>query len=186
MHCRGAGSYRARGAGAVSPRDLLQLAALTHGAGHGGHNKAGDKASHKVSGRLLLKLEVPPGWSATEMTMAALVARYHRGALPTTQEGYAALSSEDQHLVDCLGGILRLADSLDSQHDHAIRAIAVSHSEGRTDIIADGYIPRSKQAEKIAAARHVLEYAFDTALLVHESGEHRAGNSEQPITSSAN
>jgi hypothetical protein len=104
------------------------------------------------------------------------VARYHRGALPSTQKRYAALTPEDQHLVDCLGGILRLADSLDSRHDHAIRGIAVSQSDGRTDIIADGYVARSKQAEKIAAARHLLENAFGTALLVRES-------SEQPIAS---
>jgi len=155
--------------GAVSQRDLLQLAAFTHGVGHGGRDKG-----HKVSERLLQKLEVPPGWSASELTMAALVVGYHRGALPTGQESYAALSSEDQHLVDCLGGILRLADSLDSEHDQSVRAITVDQSEGRIDIIADGYLARSKQAEKIAAARHVLECAFNTAVLVHESGEQRA------------
>jgi exopolyphosphatase/pppGpp-phosphohydrolase len=99
------------------------------------------------------------------------VARYHRGALPTNQKRYAALSPEDQHLVDCLGGILRLADSLDGRHDHAIRTISISPSEGRTDIIADGYVARSKQAEKIAAARHLFENAFGTALLVRESSE---------------
>lgn len=155
--------------GAVSQRDLLQLAAFTHGAGHGGRDKG-----HKVSERLLQKLEVPPGWSATELTMASLVAGYHRGAPPTRQESYAALSSDDQHLVDCLGGILRLADSLDCEHDQSIRTITVSRSEGRTDIVADGYQARSKQAEKIAAARHVLEYAFNSAVLVHESGDQRA------------
>ena len=77
-----AGLVPARGAGAVSPRDLLQVAALTHGAGHGGR----DKVRHKSCGRLLEKLEIPPGWSATDLTIAALVARYHRGALPTTQK----------------------------------------------------------------------------------------------------
>jgi CHAD domain-containing protein len=172
---QGSGLVQARSSGAVNPRDLLQVAALTHGAGHNGRNKA----RHKASSRLLQQLEVPPGWSATDLLIAALVARYHRGALPTKQERYAALSCEDQHLVDCLGGILRLADSLDSQHDQTIRAITVSQSDGRTDIIADGYIARSKQAEKIAAARHVLEYTFDTALLVHESREHQAARNNQ-------
>lgn len=43
---------------------------------------------------------------------------------------------------NCLGGILRLAVSLDSQHNLAIRGIAMSQSDGRTDIIADGYDPR--------------------------------------------
>lgn len=157
----------ARSAGAVNPRDLLQVAALTHAAGH----DSGDKAGHKISSRLLQSLEVPPGWSATSLLVAALVARYHRGALPANQRRYAALSPEDQHLVDCLGGILRLADSFDSRHDHAIRGISISQSNGRTEIVADGYVARSKQAEKIAAARHLLESAFGTALLVRESSE---------------
>jgi CHAD domain-containing protein len=179
---QGAGLMPVRGSGAVSPRDLLQVAALTHGAGHDGH----DKAHHKACGRLLQKLEVPPGWSATDLLIAALVARYHRGSLPTAEKRYVALSPEDRHLADCLGGILRLADSLDSQHDHAICAIAVSQTDGRTDIIADGYVPRSKQAEKIAAARHVLEDVFQAALLVHGSGEYAAASEEQPTVSSAN
>jgi CHAD domain-containing protein len=171
----------ARSAAEVSPRDLLQVAALTHGVGHCG----GDQFSHKVSARRLQKLEVPPGWSATDLLIAALVARYHRGPLPTTQKRDAGLSREDQHLVDCLGGILRLADSLDGQHDHAIRAIAVYQSDSRTDIIADGYVPRSKQAEKIAAARHVLEDAFDIALLVRKPRARQAKNDKQPTTSNA-
>ncbi|MGC2210880.1 MAG: CHAD domain-containing protein [Candidatus Korobacteraceae bacterium] len=171
----------ARGAGAVSPRDLLQVAALTHGAGHGGR----DKARHKLCGRLLEKLEIPPGWSATDLTIAALVARYHRGALPTTRKRYAALSFADQHLADSLGGILRFADSLDSRHDRAIRAIAVSRTVGRTDIVAEGYVPRSKQAEKIAAARHVLEDVFQTALLVHGSTQHSAATDRRSAAGSA-
>jgi CHAD domain-containing protein len=175
---RGVGLVPARSAGAVSPRDLLQVAALTHGAGHNWR----DQPRHKVSGRLLQQVEVPPGWSATDLLIAASVARYHRGALPTAQKRDAALSSVDLHLVDCLGGILRLAHSLDSQHDHAIRGIAVRQSDGRTDIIADGYVPRSRQAEKIAAARHVLEDAFDTALRVRESREYQAASNKKPTT----
>jgi len=156
------GLMPARTAGPVSAHDLLQVAALSHGAGHG----KGDKVRHKAGGRLLQKLEVPPGWSPADLQIAALVARYHRGAMPRTQDRYASLSGEERHLVDCLGGILRFADSLDAEHTQAIRGIAVRKTDGRFDITAEGYDPRSKQAEKIAAARHLLEYAFDTALRV--------------------
>jgi len=103
-----AGLMPARIAEAVPPRDLLQVAALTLGAG----GRPCDRGRHKVSSRLLRKLEVPPGWSQTDLVIASLVVRYHRGALPSTQKTYAALSSEDRHLVGCLGGILHLAERL--------------------------------------------------------------------------
>ena len=67
----------------------------------------------------------------------------------------------------------------------AIRAIAVSQTAGRTDIVAEGYVPRSKQAEKIAAARHVLEDVFQTALLVHGSTQHSAATDRQPAAGGA-
>ena len=169
----------ARGAGEVSPRDLLHVAVLTHGVGHSGH-----KAEHKLSGRLLRRLELPPGWSATDMTMAALVARYHRGNSPTSQQRYISLSGEEQHSVDCLGGILRFADSLDSRHAHTIRSITVRSGAGRIDILADGYTPRSKQAERIAAARHVLENAIGTALLVRQTSEIPEAGNQRPSKAS--
>jgi CHAD domain-containing protein len=195
-------AFPGRSAHSVSPRDLLHVAALTHAAGH----DARDKSPHKSGARLLRKLEVPPGWSQTDIFIAALVARYHRGALPASQpaahpaaqlvalpaskqpastqpdsnqpasklQRHASLSPQDQHLVDCLAGILRFADSLDGQHDHAIQSIAITQSGGRTDIFAKGYIARSPQAEKIAAARHLLESTFNTAILVHEASGHQA------------
>jgi len=165
-----AGLTPRRSAEAVQPRDLLQVAALTLGAG--GHT--GNRGRHKVSSRLLRKLEIPPGWSETDLLIAALVARYHRGALPSVQKTYAALSSENRHLVDCLGGILRLAESLDNPNGPRIREIAVIQEAGRTCILADGYDPRSKQAEKIAGARLLMEQAFDTALVVRQSPKHSA------------
>jgi CHAD domain-containing protein len=158
----GSGLPSERQSSAVRPRELLQVAALSHGAGHG----RGANGRHKASGRLLQRLEVPPGWSPTDLLIAALVTRYHRGAMPGTQNRYAALAREEQHLVDCLGGILRFADSLDSLHDHAIRAIVIRKGDGVVEIIAEGYDPHSKQAEKIAAARHLLEYAFDIAVRI--------------------
>jgi CHAD domain-containing protein len=151
-----------RNPGAVSARNLLQVAALSHGAGH----SKGDKVRHKAGGRLLQRLEVPPGWAPADLQIAALVARYHRGTILCDQDRYASLSGEDQHLVDCLGGILRFSDSLDAQHTQAIRGIAVRQTDGCFNVTADGYDPRSKQAEKIAAARHLLEYAFDITLRV--------------------
>jgi CHAD domain-containing protein len=154
-----------RDSGAVKPRDLLEVAALTHEVGR----KQGTRAHHKTSSRLLQKLEVPPGWTKQDLIMAGLVARYHRGSLPDAQKNYAVLSSNDRRCVDHLSGILRLADSLDYTHDNTIRRIWVTHTNKMVEIIADGYRTRSKQATRIAAARHLLEDACATPIVVRGS-----------------
>jgi exopolyphosphatase/guanosine-5'-triphosphate,3'-diphosphate pyrophosphatase len=146
----------------VNPRDLLQAAALAHAVG----SSLGAKAYHKRSRRLLERLEVPPAWSAQDLRIAGLVARYHRGALPARQRQYAALGSKARRLVDCLAGILRLAESLDAPHHRAIRRISVAQSGGRVEILAEGYLPRSKQAEKIAAARYLCESACGVPIMM--------------------
>jgi hypothetical protein len=59
-------------------RVVLQAAALMHDVG-----KAKGEANHqKDSYRMIRGLARPLGWSARELEMAAVVARYHRGALP--------------------------------------------------------------------------------------------------------
>jgi exopolyphosphatase/guanosine-5'-triphosphate,3'-diphosphate pyrophosphatase len=152
-------------AGAPSPRELLQVAAIAHEVGRS--RGAGDH--QKSSRRLLEQLEVPPGWSANDLRIAALVARYHRGALPRKQRSYVSLGAKERRIVDFLAGILRLANSLDSPHHSGIRQINVVQSAGAVEIFAEGYVARSDQAERIAAARHLLESACGIPVIVREA-----------------
>jgi exopolyphosphatase/pppGpp-phosphohydrolase len=59
-------------------RYILRAAALMHDVGHSS-TKLGH---HKASARLIRKLDPPMGWTADEVRLTAIVARYHRGALP--------------------------------------------------------------------------------------------------------
>jgi len=154
-----------RDAGAPSPRDLLQVAAIAHEVGR----SHGVKDHQKSGRRLIEKLEVPPGWSANDLQIAALVARYHRGALPRRQRSYVALGVKERRIVDALAGILRLANSLDSPHHSGIRPISVAQHDGAVEILAEGYVPRSKQAERIAAARHLFENVYGMPVVVREA-----------------
>jgi CHAD domain-containing protein len=146
-------------------RNLLQVAAITHEVGRTRRTKS----HHKISWRLLQKLEAPPGWSRQDLVMAGLVARYHCGALPDAQRSYAALPPDDRRGVDYLSGVLRLADSLDCRHDNAISRIQVTPANGVVEIVADGYRARGKQATQIAAARHLLEDVTATPVIVRGS-----------------
>jgi exopolyphosphatase/guanosine-5'-triphosphate,3'-diphosphate pyrophosphatase len=152
-------------AGSPTPRDLLQVAAIAHEVGR----SHGAKAHHKSGRRLIERLEVPPGWTAQDLRIAALVARYHRGALPRRQRSYVALGAIERRIVDFLAGILRLANSLDRPRHSAIRKISVAQRDGVVEILAEGYVPRSKQAERIAAARHLFESVRGIPVIVRES-----------------
>jgi CHAD domain-containing protein len=144
-------------------RWILQAAALMHDVGRSRTNTG----HHKVSARLVRKLEPPLGWAAGDLRIAALVVRYHRGALPReTQKTFAALSPSKQRLVQFLGGILRLACACDWQHDSKIASVCVESFAPLITIRAEGYIDSVPLAEHIAAARHLLELTYRRPIFV--------------------
>lgn len=144
-------------------RGILHAAALVHDVGRSRTNPG----HHKVSARLVRKLEPPLGWTPAELRIAALVVRYHRGALPRgTQRTFAALSQSRQHLVQFLGGILRLACACDRQHDNKIVSVSVESLDPVITVRAEGYVELTPLAEHIAAARHLLELTFRRPVLV--------------------
>lgn len=146
-------------------RRLLHVAATTHEVGYG------TRSYHKAGRRLLHTLEVPPGWTEQDISMIGLIVRFHRGALPKEQNSYAQLSPDEKCLVDCLSGILRFADSLDSEHDASISGINPVCTSKLIEVVADGYKPRSRNATRIAAARCLLEEVCGVPLLVRNSAQ---------------
>jgi exopolyphosphatase/guanosine-5'-triphosphate,3'-diphosphate pyrophosphatase len=140
----------------VSYRDLLSIAVLTHEAGHDRRRK-----HHKETVRLLGKLVAPPGWLPAHLQLVGMIARYHRGALPSeSQKTYGGLDASARSAVQLLGGILRLADSFDRNHDGAIQGIEVARSNGLLQVRAPGFQPLSPAGERTARARHLLESAI--------------------------
>jgi len=94
----------------VDARAVLQGASLMRDVGkaHGAAKRW--KASYRMIGEMAL----PLGWSARELEMAAVVARYHRGALPSPRgKTMQILELPDRHTAMELAGILRLANALD-------------------------------------------------------------------------
>ncbi len=89
---------------------ILTVAAVLRNIGHlisrGSH--------HKHSMYIILNSDIF-GLGARDLTLVALVARYHRRALPkTTHIHYGTLEREDRIIVAKLAAILRVADSLDT------------------------------------------------------------------------
>jgi CHAD domain-containing protein/HD superfamily phosphodiesterase len=144
-------------------RDVLFSSALMHDAGRSRTNKG----HHKVSARLIRNLQPPLGLHAGELRLMALVARYHRGALPReTQPRFAALSLTRQRLVQFLAGILRLACACDRQHDGRIKRFILESSTPVCALRVEGYDQADPLAEHLAAARHLLELACRRPILI--------------------
>jgi len=144
-------------------RDILQAAAMMHNVGrsrmHRGH--------HKESGKLIRKLCPPLGWTAEELNLASLIARYHRGAMPSeSQKRFSALAKSKREIVQLLGGILRFACACDMQHDAQIRQVEVESSTPVLRVRADGYGTDTALAEHLAAARFLLEIACHRPVFV--------------------
>jgi len=146
----------------VSCSDLLTVAVLTHEVGHGTKRK-----HHKQTVHMLQKLEAPPGWLPIHLTITGMVARYHRGALPAeSQKMYAALPADTKAVVNLLGGVIRFADALDRGRNGSVAKIKVTKTDSALLVQASGYLPNSAGAQRIAAARHLLESAIGFPILV--------------------
>ena len=94
-------------------REVLEAAALLCNVGlflsHAQH--------HKHSYYVIRGTDRLTGFTDHEVERIALVARYHRKSEPKAKHPeFAGADDEDQHLVRCLAGLLRVAIGLDRSH----------------------------------------------------------------------
>jgi hypothetical protein len=147
-------------------RRILETAALLHDVGIA----KGNRAHHKQSYRLIRKMMVPFGWTPLELRAVGAVARYHRGALPRREHKcLRQLPSSVRPFVIRLAGVLRLANAFDLCHDKKVRCIQVERNNGTVIIHGEGYSPMGSTAERIAAARYLLEASCQVAVVVRPS-----------------
>ena len=105
-----------------SARSSLLAAALLHDVG----KSKGAKGHHKISFAMIRAHANPLGWNAADLQRAAIVARFHRGSLPTRKhKALRDLLPDEQKGAIQLAAILRLANALDAAHDGHIRRIQI-------------------------------------------------------------
>lgn len=188
------------GAGAEA-RASLYAAALLHDVG----KSKGNKGHHKESLELIKAHGTPLGWKPEAMTRAAIVARFHCGALPTrTHKTLRDLLPDEQKMIIRLSSILRLANALDSAHDGHIRRVKIENvaadQKRRTNgflrkppplarnealvIAADGYADGTATARAIAAERYLLETVLRRPIVVRAATKvRRAASGVRPPAS---
>lgn len=140
-----------------SQRRILEAASILHSVGraktingNGGHQKRGYKA--------VLKLTPPLGWSEDDMHSIAILVRYHRGPLPvTTNSSFVGLTAKRRKDLLPIIGVLRLANAFDDEHEGNISSLGIESRDGSVIVYAEGLRGISRQAERIARARYLLE-----------------------------
>jgi len=173
-------------------RSSLNAAALLHDVG----KAKGNKGHHKESLELIKKYGTPLGWNDEDLRLAALVARFHAGALPSrSHKALRDLLPEEQRNVIRLSAMLRLANALDSSHEGHVRrlkienAAAQSRSRQRAKgflqkaptlaknealvIAAEGYGAGTSTAQAVAAERHLLETVLRRPVIVRAASATR-------------
>jgi CHAD domain-containing protein len=153
----------------TSPEDarfILVAAAILHDVGRA----RGERGHHKASYRLIRGLDPLFGLNPAHLRLSALVARYHRGALPMpAHKCLAGIAGEQRRLVTFLAGILRLANAFDSPHDGHILGLEASQSPEVILIRAEGYSQEDQCSRQLASARRLLEVACNMPVWVKQS-----------------
>lgn len=118
-------------------REIMEGAAKLHdigwtvvGSNGSGHHKATARLIRLYNWRDVPRLDVEK---------LALIARYHRKALPSQQHAdYAALGLHEQKVVRFLGGIVRLADALDRRHLQRVKSVTVRIEADSVRVVLKG------------------------------------------------
>ena len=143
-------------------RWIVQAAALMQDVGL----SEGSKGHHKESYRLIRQQPVPIGWKQAELQLAALVARYHRKALPQLKhKEFSRLPAAMLLATLILAGILRLANCFE-QATKPIRKLDLDVTLEGLTLRAYGYDGEEPLLSKLANAKHLLEIACRKPIVI--------------------
>ena len=152
---------------------------------------------------LIKKHGTPLGWNEEDMQRAAVVARFHCGALPT--RGHRLLRDllpPEQKTTIQLAAVLRLANALDAAHDGHIRKVKIENAGDQPKnckrgtngfvrkpaalarnealvIAAKGYANGTPTAQIVAAERYLLETVLRRPIIVRMMMNPRVSHSSQ-------
>ncbi|HXY11805.1 MAG TPA: CHAD domain-containing protein [Terriglobales bacterium] len=144
-------------------RRILEAAALLHDVGRA----RAKQGHHKDSYRLIRRIVPPVGWTLQDLRAVAAVARYHCGALPrSAHKCLAQLPPSRRSGIIRLAGILRLANAFDLSHERKVRRLHVGKHDGVLIVRGEGYDEAGPTAERLAAARYLLEVNCHMPILV--------------------
>ncbi len=141
-------------------RALLQVGALLHDVGL----VRGEDGHHKSSRDMILEDRLLP-LSDRERVVAALVARYHRKALPKDEhKHFAFLPDHHKVMVERLGAFARLADALDRSHRGMVRGLETRIGKNAVTVVLRATGPVDAELECGRIKSDLFERAYGKKL----------------------
>lgn len=150
----------------LTPHDalLLQVAAILHEVG----TYVSPRAHHKHSEYLILNSEVF-GLDRLDVTIVALVARYHRHSGPLLDHpSYAALTTEDRIRVCKLAALLRVADALERTHAQRVSQIEIRREPHKLRLRLPGLADAAVERLAMHSKADLFEQVFGLTVVIDE------------------
>jgi len=143
---------------------LLQVSAILHEVG----TYISPRAHHKHSEYIILNSEVF-GLDRLDVTIVALVARYHRHSGPRLDHpSYAALSTDDRIRVCKLAALLRVADALERTHAQRVAQLEIRIASGKLRIRLPGLVDADVERLAMASKADVFEQVFGLGVVIED------------------
>ncbi len=163
-----AGDHRLR----TRHRLLLQVAGYLHEVG----GYVSSRAHHKHSWYLIANSEVF-GLSREEISMVALVSRYHRRSCPKpTHTEYMSMPRDLRMVVSKLAALLRVADALDRSHAQQVRDFRCEHRGDELIIEVPGVTDLTLERRAVYTKGDLFEDIYGLRIRLEEGGGRSAGD----------
>jgi exopolyphosphatase/pppGpp-phosphohydrolase len=120
---------------------------------------------------MIRKISPPPGWSKKDLEYTAIVARFHRRALPyPDHEKLRVYELPLRQSLIRLAAIVRLANAFQTKPYRAVRRLQVENGPGFLVIRAEGFRDRDPIHSKLSAERRLLEFVFQRSVHILAPG----------------
>jgi exopolyphosphatase/guanosine-5'-triphosphate,3'-diphosphate pyrophosphatase len=147
-------------------RTLLSAASLLHDVGyHISHE------SHHKHSLYLIKHSEMTGFSESEKSVIANIARYHRKAFPKQSHFYyTSLAEKDREIVRRMSSLLRLADGLDRGYESRVKD--VEFSKRGEDMVLTLFSDEdcANEIYALEVKKEFFEKTFECKLAIERSG----------------
>jgi exopolyphosphatase/guanosine-5'-triphosphate,3'-diphosphate pyrophosphatase len=154
-------------------RCMLTCAGLLHDIG----TSRGVERHHKSSYELIRsvgKNNQNFGLSDESLEIVALIARYHRKAIPSMKhDAYAKITPQAQDRVRKLSALLRIADGLDYMHDEAISNLTCNREDTQIRCLCIGNNNRSIMSNMARAMEKAVPFMEEFQIKIYfTDGKH--------------